>query len=110
MWGMRVFYHMAGWIAIAFGIWWAVSPGALRGMLVRRVGWKLSCLFLAFFFLPLLKIGLAAGILGILAVFVLLVAGLSLAAVALLTLLSPSVRDLQRADAAVGVPAPAPAT
>lgn len=41
---------------------------------------------------------------------VMLVAGLSLAAVALLTLLSPSVRDLQRADAAVGVPAPAPAT
>ena len=41
---------------------------------------------------------------------VMLVAGLSLAAVALLTLLAPSVRDLQRADAAVGVPAPAPAT
>lgn len=41
---------------------------------------------------------------------VMLVAGLSLAAVALLTLLSPSVRDLQRADADVGVPAPAPAT
>ncbi|GAB2618127.1 MFS transporter [Nocardioides ginkgobilobae] len=41
---------------------------------------------------------------------VMLVAGLSLAAVALLTLLSPSVRYLQRADAAVGVPAPAPAT
>jgi MFS family permease len=40
---------------------------------------------------------------------VMLVAGLALAAVALLTLLSPSVRDLQRADAATGVPAPTPA-
>lgn len=39
---------------------------------------------------------------------VMLVAGLSLAAVALLTLLSPSVRDLQRA--AADVPAPAPAS
>lgn len=41
---------------------------------------------------------------------VMLVAGLALAAVALLTLLSPSVRDLQRADASSDVPAPAPAT
>lgn len=41
---------------------------------------------------------------------VMLVAGLALAAVALLTLLSPSVRDLQRADAPAGVPATSPAT
>lgn len=40
---------------------------------------------------------------------VMLVAGLALAAVALLTLLSPSVRDLQRAEPATGVPAAAPA-
>lgn len=40
---------------------------------------------------------------------VMLVAGLALAGVALLTLLSPSVRDLQRAEPASGVPAPAPA-
>ena len=41
---------------------------------------------------------------------VMLVAGLALAAVALLTLLSPSVRDLQRAEPATGVPAAAPAS
>ncbi len=40
---------------------------------------------------------------------VMLVAGLALAAVALLTLLSPSVRDLQRAEPDTGVPDPAPA-
>lgn len=40
---------------------------------------------------------------------VMLVAGLALAGVALLTLLSPSVRDLQRAEPATGVPATAPA-
>lgn len=40
---------------------------------------------------------------------VMLVAGLALAGVALLTLLSPSVRDLQRAEPASGVPAPSPA-